>query len=120
MAIRPTAVVDSWAEIGVNFTVGLFAFTDSQTRIGDNCVIGPNTTIFRFTTLDADCRVHAGAVLRDLPQDRSFEDCESYVQIGANTVIREATTSSLDGTICYRTHGKIETLCVSVGLAYRG
>ena len=92
MAIHPTAVGDSRAEIGVNVTVGPFAFIDSETKIGDNCVIGPNTTIFRFTTLDVDCRVHAGAVLGDHPQDRSFEDCESYVQIGANTVIREAAT----------------------------
>lgn len=92
MAIHPTAVIDSEAEIGVNVTVGPFAFVDAQTQIGDNCVIGPHTTIFCFTTLDNNCRVHAGAVLGDLPQDRAFEGCESYVHIGANTVIREAAT----------------------------
>ncbi len=92
MAIHPTAVIDSGAKIGANVTVGPFAFVDAQTRIGDNCIIGPNTTILRFTTLDAGCRVHALAVLGDLPQDRAFEDCESYVRIGANTVIRELVT----------------------------
>lgn len=92
MAIHPTAVIDSGAEMGANVTVGPFAFIDGHTRIGDNCVIGPNTTILRFTTLGANCRIHAGAVLGDLPQDRAFEDCESYVKIGADTVIREAAT----------------------------
>lgn len=92
MAIHPTAVIESGAEIGTDVTVGPFAFVDAETRIGDNCVIGPHATIFRFTTLDTGCRVHAGAVLGDLPQDRAFEDCESYVEIGANSVIREAAT----------------------------
>lgn len=92
MAIHSTAVIESGAEIGANVTVGPFAFIDGQTQVGDNCVIGPNTTILRFTTLDAGCRVHAGAVLGGLPQDSAFEDCESYVKIGANTVIRELVT----------------------------
>lgn len=92
MAIHPTAVIEPGAEIGANVTIGPLAFIDAQTQIGDGCVIGPNATIFRYTTLGANCRVHAGAVLGDLPQDFSFEECESFVRIGDNTVIRETAT----------------------------
>jgi UDP-N-acetylglucosamine acyltransferase len=92
MAIHPTAVIESGAEIGANVTVGAFAFIDAQTNIGDGCVIGPNSTILRYTTLGANCRVHAGAVVGGVPQDFSFEECESFVRIGANTVIRETAT----------------------------
>ena len=59
MAIHPTAAIESGAKIGANVMVGAFAFIDAQTKIGDGCVIGPNSTILRFTTLGANCRVHA-------------------------------------------------------------
>jgi UDP-N-acetylglucosamine acyltransferase len=92
MSIHPTAVVDPAAVIGANVTVGPFAFIDRDTQIGDGCVIGPHSTILRYTSLGPNCRVHACAVLGDLPQDLAFKEEPSYVKIGANCVFREGVT----------------------------
>jgi UDP-N-acetylglucosamine acyltransferase len=92
MSIHPTAVVDPGSVIGDHVTIGPFAFVDRDTQIGEDCVIGPHSTILRHTSLGRGCRVHAGAVLGDLPQDLSFQDDLSYVKIGMNCVLREGVT----------------------------
>lgn len=92
MSIHLTAVVDPGAVIGANVSIGPFAFIDRDTQIGDGCVIGPHSVILRFTTLGRNCRVHACAVLGDLPQDLAFKNEPSYVKIGANCIFREGVT----------------------------
>lgn len=72
--------------------IGPFAVLEDGVRIGDGCVIGPHVSILRHTTLGRQCRVHAGAVLGDLPQDLAFKDAPTYVKIGDNCVIREGVT----------------------------
>jgi UDP-N-acetylglucosamine acyltransferase len=92
MSIHPTAVIDPGAVLGANVTIGPFAFVDRDTQIGDGCVIGPHSVILRYTSLGRNCRVHACAVIGDLPQDLAFKDEPSYVKIGANCVFREGVT----------------------------
>jgi len=92
MSIHPTAVIDPAARIGANVTIGPLAFIDRDTQIGDGCVIGPHSVIHRYTSLGSNCRMHACAVLGDLPQDLAFKDEPSYVKIGANCVFREGVT----------------------------
>ena len=65
--IHQTAAIDPKAELGTHVTVSPFAYIESGVRIGDGCVIGPHVAILRYTTLGANCRVHAGAVLGDVP-----------------------------------------------------
>lgn len=92
MTIHPTAVIDPGAELGENVSVGAFCYIDRHTKIGDHCILGPHVTILPFTTLGRGCKVHAGAVLGDLPQDLVYQDTESYVRIGNNCTIREGVT----------------------------
>jgi UDP-N-acetylglucosamine acyltransferase len=92
LKIHPTAVVELGAELGSNVEIGPFSYIDRDVQIGDNTVIGPHVTVLRYTTLGAGCRVHAGAVLGDLPQDLAFKHQPSYVNIGENCVIREGVT----------------------------
>jgi UDP-N-acetylglucosamine acyltransferase len=92
MQIHPTAVIEPGAELGEGVTIGAFAYVDRDVKLGDRCVLGPHTTILRYSTLGAGCKVHAGAVVGDVPQDLAFQDQESYVTIGENCVIREGAT----------------------------
>jgi UDP-N-acetylglucosamine acyltransferase len=72
--VHPTAVIEPGAVIGANVAVG------------------PYAVIFGNVTLGANCRVHAGAVIGDLPQDLGFQPADTYVRIGADCVIREHVT----------------------------
>lgn len=92
MSIHPTAVIEKGAQLGERVTIGPFAFIDDQTSIGDGAIIGPHAVVHRFTSLGPGCRVHAGAVLGDWPQDLAFKGDESYLRIGAHCTIREGVT----------------------------
>ncbi len=92
MSIHATAVIDPKARLGRNVTIGPFAVIESDVEIGDDTVIGPHVTILPYTTLGKTCRVHAGAVLGDLPQDLAFKNEPSYVRIGNGVTIREGVT----------------------------
>ncbi len=90
--IHKTAVINPSAKLGNNVSVGPYTTIDADTVIGDNCVIGPRVSIMPYTTVGSGCRIHSGAVIGDLPQDFSFKECESFVAIGDNCIIREGVT----------------------------
>jgi UDP-N-acetylglucosamine acyltransferase len=90
--IHKTAVVEPGAELGQDVVVGPFAFIEAGARVGDGCLIGPHVSILKHVTMGPGCKVHAGAVLGDLPQDLGFAGGDSHVVIGANCVIREGVT----------------------------
>lgn len=90
--IHPTAIVDPGARLGTGVSIGPFSVVEANTDLGDGCVLGPHVTVLPHTTLGAGCKVHAGAVLGDLPQDTSFEGQESFVRIGSGCTIREGVT----------------------------
>ncbi|MDX2230114.1 MAG: acyl-ACP--UDP-N-acetylglucosamine O-acyltransferase [Leptolyngbyaceae cyanobacterium bins.349] len=92
MGIHPTAIIDPGAELGQDVSIGAFAYVEAGVKLGDGCILGPHVSILRHTHLGHGCRVHAGAVLGDLPQDLSFKGGDSYVRIGSNCVIRENVT----------------------------
>jgi UDP-N-acetylglucosamine acyltransferase len=92
MNIHPTATVAPGARLEGEVTVGPYAYIEPDTVLGDGCVIGPHASVLRHTTLGPGCRVHAGAVLGDLPQDLSFGGAVSYLKVGAKCVIREGVT----------------------------
>jgi UDP-N-acetylglucosamine acyltransferase len=72
--IHPTAVIEDGAVIGRDVH------------------IGPHAVVLRNVTIGAQCRIHAGAVIGDLPQDLAFQPAETFVRIGAECVIREHVT----------------------------
>jgi UDP-N-acetylglucosamine acyltransferase len=90
--IHPTAVVDPGADVAADCQVGPLTYIEAGARIGAGCVIGPHVTIFGCTTLGDRCKVHAGAVLGDLPQDLGYRGGDSCVEVGADCVIREGVT----------------------------
>ncbi|MGE3806914.1 MAG: acyl-ACP--UDP-N-acetylglucosamine O-acyltransferase, partial [Gemmataceae bacterium] len=74
------------AHIGANVVV------QGPARIAARCEIAPFVVILGNTELGPDCRVHAHAVIGDVPQDRAFDGSVSYCRIGAGCTIREGVT----------------------------
>jgi UDP-N-acetylglucosamine acyltransferase len=89
--IHPTAVIDPKAELG-DVAVGPFAVIESGVSIGDGTSVGPHCHILGATRIGRDNRIHAGAVIGDLPQDLHFKGEPSYTRIGDHNVIREYVT----------------------------
>lgn len=91
--LHATAVVDPGATIGLGSSIGPYAVIEAGVQIGEGVVIGPHVVIKSGTELGDECRVHAGAVLGDDPQDLAFDrQLETRLVVQARTVIREHVT----------------------------
>jgi UDP-N-acetylglucosamine acyltransferase len=90
--IHPTSIIDSKAKLGADVCIGPYAVIESDAEIGDRCEIRSHSAIKRFTTLGPDNVVHEGATLGGEPQDLGFENCESFLRIGASNKFRENVT----------------------------
>ena len=90
--MHPTAVVDPGAELAAGVRVGPFCYVQSDVRIGADTVLVSHVTVLAHSTIGAACRLHAGAVVGEAPQDTAFSGEESYVRIGDRCAIREGVT----------------------------
>jgi UDP-N-acetylglucosamine acyltransferase len=101
--IHPTALIDSRAEIGAGVTIGPFAIVGPQVIIGDRCRIGPRATLQRNVRLAQDVSVGDGTVLGGDPQDLKYDGEETWVEIGAGTIIREYSTINRGTSATFKT-----------------
>jgi len=90
--IHPSAIIDPSAEIAPSAIIGAFSVVEAGVRIGPDTIIAPMCHILSHTTIGAQCRVHTGAVIGDVPQDRAYTGAVSGCDIGDCTVIREHVT----------------------------
>lgn len=90
--ISQKAEIHPSANIGNNVTVESFARIEKDVTIGDGSCICSNAIIYEGAKLGKNCKVFPGAVIAAIPQDLKFKGEKSFVEIGDNTVIREAVT----------------------------
>ena len=90
--ISNLAFIHPEAKLGANVTVEPFAYIDKNVEIGDGSWIGPNSTVLYGARIGKNCRIFPTAVVSGIPQDLKFVGEETIVEIGDNTIIREAAT----------------------------
>jgi UDP-N-acetylglucosamine acyltransferase len=101
--VHPTAILDSGAELGEGVEIGPWAMVGPQVCIGDRCRIGPRARLQRNVRLAEDVSVGDGSILGGDPQDLKYKGEETWVEIGAGTIIREYSTINRGTTQSYRT-----------------
>lgn len=90
--IHPTAVVDPRAELGSGVEVGPFAVVGPDVVIGEGTVLMSHAVVERWTRIGRRCRVHPFATLGGAPQDLKYRGEETWLELGDETVVREAAT----------------------------
>ena len=90
--IHSTAVVSSKAEISSDVKIGPYSIVDDNVIIGEGTEIGPHCILHPYVKLGKQNQLHAQVVLGGVPQDLSFDDDETWVEIGDNNIIRENCT----------------------------
>ena len=60
--------------------------------VGDRCRLGPRVRLQRNVRLAEDVTVGDGSILGGDPQDLKFKGEETWVEVGAGTIIREYST----------------------------
>lgn len=90
--IHSTALVDPDASIGRDVTIGPWVIVGPEVTIGDGCRIGPRVTLERNVRLAERVEVGSGSILGGPPQDLKYRGEETWVEVGAGTIIREYCT----------------------------
>jgi len=101
--VHPTAILDPAAELGQGVEIGPWVIVGPQVCIGDRCRIGPRARLQRNVRLAEDVSVGDGSIVGGDPQDLKNKGEETWVEIGAGTIIREYSTINRGTTHSYRT-----------------
>ncbi|MFA6949913.1 MAG: acyl-ACP--UDP-N-acetylglucosamine O-acyltransferase [Lentimicrobiaceae bacterium] len=89
---QPLAYVHPQAKIAKNTVIEPFVNIEKNVEIGEGTWIGSNVTIMEGARIGKNCKIFPGAVIAAIPQDLKFNNEETIVRIGDNTVIREFVT----------------------------
>jgi UDP-N-acetylglucosamine acyltransferase len=90
--IHSTAIVADGACIGSKVRIGPFSTIGPEVVLEDGVLLDSHVVIEGRTRVGAGTRVRSFAVLGGAPQDLSYRDEPTAVEIGANCVIREHVT----------------------------
>lgn len=90
--IHSTAIVSPKAEIDDDVIVGPYAVIEDPVTIGPETRIGAHAVIHSHVKIGRANVIHSHAVIGDLPQDLTFGDEETWVQIGNGNTFREGVT----------------------------
>jgi UDP-N-acetylglucosamine acyltransferase len=91
-SIHPTAIIDPDAELGAGVEIGPWAMIGPNVIVGDRCRLGPRVRLQCNVRLAEDVTVGDGSILGGDPQDLKFQGEETWVEVGAGTIIREYST----------------------------
>lgn len=92
MTIHKTAIVHQKAKLDSSVTVGPYSLIGENVIIGENTSIGAHCVVEGWTAIGQGNKIFTGAVIGSVPQDRKYAGKRSFVEIGANNIIREYVT----------------------------
>ena len=93
--IDPTARIEDGAVIGEGATVGPYCTIGRHVAIGANCKLIAHVNVAGHTTIAAGCVIYPFAALGGPPQDLSYRDEPTRLEIGEECTIREGVTMNV-------------------------
>jgi UDP-N-acetylglucosamine acyltransferase len=90
--IHPLACVDPHAELGDDIEIGPFCVIGPHVKIGNGCCLANNVTIIGHTTIGERNRFFTNCVIGGEPQDYSYQESATWLEIGDDNVFREGVT----------------------------
>jgi UDP-N-acetylglucosamine acyltransferase len=87
--IHPTAVVDPAARVSESCTVGPFCVIGAEVEIGENCELISHVVIHGPTKIGSNNRIWPFAIVGIGPQDYTFKNEPTRLEIGDRNLIRE-------------------------------
>lgn len=91
-AVHPSAIVDPGATLGPGVEIGPYAVVGPDVVIGEGTVLMPHAVVERWSRIGRRCRIHPFATLGGAPQDLKYKGEATWLEVGDETVVREAAT----------------------------
>jgi len=92
MAISQLAVISPEAELASDVDVGPFCYIGPDVVVGEGTVLHPHVTLVGRTCVGCNNVIHPHACVGTPPQDKTYADEPTGVEIGDGNVIRECVT----------------------------
>jgi UDP-N-acetylglucosamine acyltransferase len=90
--IHSTAIISSHAHIAEDVVVGPYCVVEAKAVIGRGCSLQPHSTIKGNVIMGERNKVCQGTVLGGDPQDKKYQDEETYLEIGDDNFFGEYVT----------------------------
>ena len=90
--ISPLSQVDPQARLGRGVVIGPFCVVGPQVSIGAGTVLRSHVVLTGNTTVGTDNQFWPHCVIGGDPQDVSWDDSDTEIQIGDNNIFREGVT----------------------------
>jgi UDP-N-acetylglucosamine acyltransferase len=90
--ISPLSEVDPRAELGDGVEIGPYCVVGPHVTIGEGTRLYSHVTVVGHTRIGRRNRFFPGAVIGSAPQDVSFSDAQTYLEIGDDNQFREGVT----------------------------
>jgi UDP-N-acetylglucosamine acyltransferase len=90
--VSPLSHVDPRAQIGRDVYIGPFCNVGSQVVLGDNCRLESHVVLSGATSIGQRNRFWPHTVIGGEPQDKTYHDSNTQVQIGDDNQFREGVT----------------------------
>ena len=91
-SISPLASVDPQAVIGEDVSIGPFCLIGPEVQIGDGCRLDSHVAIIGRTSIGPRNRFWPNCVIGAEPQDKSYSEASTSVEIGEGNQFREGVT----------------------------
>jgi UDP-N-acetylglucosamine acyltransferase len=101
--IHRTALIDPTAQLGEDVTVGPYCIVGPRVTVGAHSSIAAHAVIERNTHVGDGVRIGYGTVIGNDPQDLKYKGEDTWVEIGAGTIIREYCTINRGSTATGKT-----------------
>ncbi|HTN53116.1 MAG TPA: acyl-ACP--UDP-N-acetylglucosamine O-acyltransferase [Anaeromyxobacter sp.] len=92
MAIHPTAILESGAQVDPSCEIGPYAVVGPHVVMGPGNTLGAHAVVTGRTTLGAGNRVFPHAVIGEIPQDLKYRGEPTTLVIGDRNSFREFST----------------------------
>ena len=80
------------AQLGEDVVIGPFCVIGPHVKLGDRCQLDSHVVLTGHTTIGSENRFHPGVVIGGEPQDVSWKDAPTRIEIGNGNSFREGVT----------------------------
>jgi UDP-N-acetylglucosamine acyltransferase len=94
MSIHPTAIVNSAAKVPASCEIGAYCVVAAGVELGENCKLHSHVVLGEPSKFGSDNEIFSFAVVGGDPQDITYNDEPTRLEVGDRNIIREYVSIS--------------------------
>jgi UDP-N-acetylglucosamine acyltransferase len=117
--IHETAIIEKGAELGKSNKIGPYCHIGPNVKLGESNTFNSHVVVKGHTTIENNNKFFQFSSIGEVPQDLTYNDEPTRLEIGSNNTIREGVTLNL-GTLKQDSVTKIGNNCLIMAYVHVG